>query len=637
MPFENLPGISGTKLDGSLQLPNTNDTPIVCVLGTAQKGEAEQLFTTVRLTDSARAFGKEGTLVRGMYEAASSGATNIRLFRIGATSALLEEVGDGLSIETVTKDDSAGSDFKIWFTASTGRLRVYRASDDTLVFDSGDGVDPETKVDLGEVVVTGTATGGVDIGSSLLTAVLLEDVPTTDVTTVFTAGTDGLNLTRMEMFEALDKAYTLLEDADLDIVVPMNVYLDDKNVMDLSSATVSGLMAGVASFGNITVGGENDLLGLLYVEEFEGQKYFFWDVDRDGVAEIVPTVRGLTGPQQTALNAGDISIAAAVAGDPADLSTGDFREVNFAYQLANFCYKSSHLNTEMHGVIGVKPPAAFSPKEISLWIGAAPITQVDGNGIEQIVTNGRGLLGNKWVAGRIASGTIPAHLIDGTAKVNGGFIATDDGWIDGVQLKDDNDALVDIGKYLDLVCAYVQHVNPSRSTAYTATAAASYAGLLTTLLPSSAPTNKIVPNVGLPFRVSSSKLDALAGKRFVAFVEKPKGIVVADGPTGSRPESDYNRRSTMRIVKAAIDAVRLVGEPFLGEGMSGAQLAALETAIQQTLSELVKARPPVLVRFEVKVTANALERVQGKCKVELVLVPAFELRQINVTVALAAA
>lgn len=637
MPFENLPGISGTKLDGSLQLPNTNDTPIVCVLGTAEKGTSEELFTAVRLTDAARSFGKEGTLIRGMYEAASSGATNIRLFRIGATSALLEEVGDGLTIETVTKDDSAGADFKIWFTASSGRLRVYRASDDTLVFDSGDGTDPDTKVDLGEVVVTGTATGGIDIGSDIDTAVLLEDVPGTDATTVFTAGTDGLNLTRMELFEALDKAYSLLEDADLDIVVPMNAYLDDKNVLDMTSATVSGLTTTVSGFADITVGGENDILGMLYTEEYEGQKYFFWDVDRDGVAEIVPTIRGLTTLQQTALNAGDISIAAVVAGDPADLSAADFHEVNFAYQLANFCYQSSHLNTEMHGVIGVRPPAAFSPKEVALWIGSEPTTVVDGNGIEQITVNGRGLLGNKWVAGRIASGTIPAHTIDGTAKVNGGFIATDDGQIDGVQLKDDNDALVDIGKYLDIVCAYVQHVNPSRTTAYTATAAASYAGLLTTLLPSSAPTNKVVSNVSLPFRISSSKLDALAGKRYVAFVAKPKGVVVADGPTGSRPESDYNRRSTMRIVKAAIDAVRLVGEPFLGEGMSGAQLAALETAIQQTLSELVKARPPVLVRFEAKVTANALERVQGKCKVELVLVPAFELRQISVTVALAAA
>lgn len=636
MPFENLPGIFETKLDGNLTIPSTNDSPIVVILGTSEQGESEQLFTAVRLQDAARVFGKTGTLVRGMYEAASTGATNVRLFRIGATAAMLEDLGDGLTIETVAKDNSAGSDFKIWFTASSGRLRVYRTSDDTLVFDSGDGT-PDSKVDLGEVVVSGTATGGVNVGTSLLTAVNLVDVPTTDPTTTFTAGTDGINLSRMELYQALDQAYGLLEDADLDIVIPMNAYLDDKNVADMTAAAASGLMATVSGFSSVEVGGDNDVLGKLFTEEHDGQKYYFWDVDRDGVAEIVPTVRGLTGPQQTSLNAGNISIAAVLAGDPADLVEASFHEVNFAYQLANFCYRASHLNTEMHGVIGVLPPAAFSPREVSLWIGQEPTTTVDGQGVEQITVNGRGLLGNKWVAGRIAEGTLPAHLIDGTAKVNGGFIATDDGNIDGIQLKDENDKLVDIGKYLDLVAAYVQHVNPARTSAYVATAAAAYAGLMTRLPASSAPTNKVVSNVSLPFRINNSKLDALAGKRYVAFVSKPKGVVVADAPSGSRPDSDYNRRSTMRIVKATIDVIRTVGEPFLGEGMSGAQLSALETAIQTALGELVKSRPPVLVRYEAKVTASALERVAGKCKVELVLVPAFELRQINVTVALAAA
>lgn len=634
MPFENLPGIFDTKLDGNLTIPNTNGAPIVIVIGTASQGDSETLFTVVRPTDAARAFGKSGTLIRGMYESAATGATNIRLFRIGATAAVLADVGDGLTIETVAKDDSTGGDYKIWFTASTGRLRVYRTDDDTLVYDSGDGT-PDTRVDLGEVVVSGEATGGVDIGTSAATAVDLEDVPAADPTTTFTAGTDGLNLTRMEMYQSLDQAYLLLEDADVDMVVSMNVYLDDKNVMDMEAATVSGLMATVSGFDNIEVGGSNDVLGKLYTEEFNGVKYYFWDVNLDGVADIVPVVAGLTPTQQTALNAGDISIAAAVAGDPADLSSADFHEVNFGYQLADFCYRSSHLNTEMHGVIGTLPPASFSAKDVSNWIGQVPLTAVDANGDEFIVTNGKGLLGNKWVAGRKASGTIPAHIIDGVAKPNGGFIATDDGWINGIQLKDDNDKLVDIGKYLDIVIAYAQMVNPSRSSAYVSSGAASYAGLIATLPAQSAPTNKVVSNLNLPFRINSSKLDALAGKRYVAFTTKPKGVVVADAPTASRPESDYNRRSTMRIVKAALDVVRLVGEPYLGEGMSGAQIAALEGAIQQALAELVKGK--VLVRFEVKVTASALERVQGKCKVELVLVPAFELRQINVTVALAAA
>mgnify|MGYP001614271018 FL=1 len=203
MPFENLPGIFDTKLDGNLTIPNTNGSPIVCVIGTASQGDSENLFTVTRLNDAARAFAKNGTLVRGMYETAAAGATNIRLFRIGATAATLADIGDGLFLETVAKDDSTGSDFKIWFTASSGRLRVYRTSDNTLVYDSGDGT-PESRVDLGEVTVSGTATGGVDVGTSAETAVDLEDVPGVDPTTTFTAGTDGLNITRMELYQKLD-------------------------------------------------------------------------------------------------------------------------------------------------------------------------------------------------------------------------------------------------------------------------------------------------------------------------------------------------------------------------------------------------------------------------------------------------
>jgi hypothetical protein len=438
----------------------------------------------------------------------------------------------------------------------------------------------------------------------------------------------------MQTYEALEDAYSLLEDADLDIVVPMNVYLDDLNFSDMAPATASGLMSTVTAHSDVVAGAANDMLTLLYKEEFQGLMYYFWDVDGDGIAEIVPTVRGLTSGQQTALDAGDISIKNAAAAGSPDLAVADFHEVNFAYQLSYFCFSQSHLNTEMHGVMGVLPSKSYAPKDVSLWVGAKPVTALDGNGDEYIVSNGTGLLGNKWVAGRILDGTIPAHLIDGSPAPWGGFIATDDGWIDGLHLKDANDALVDIGKYLDLVSAYPLLVNPSQKVAYSATGASSYAGLLSTLRASSAATNKTIPNVQLPFRLNTSKVDALSGLRYVHFFQKPKGIVVADAPTAARPLSDYSRRSTMEIVKATLDSVRQLGEPFLGEGINNAQIAALETAVGQGLSELVKGG--VLVRFDLKVTATALQRVRGEVNIELVLVPAFELRQINVTVALAA-
>lgn len=635
MPFENLPGIFVDKLDGNLQIPTVNDTPTVLVLGTSAQGESEELFTVVRPSDASRVFGKDGTLIRGMYEAASAGASNVRLFRIGAKSAKLV-LSSGLTIETVAKDGSAGDDYSIYFVASTGRLKVYRVSDEELVYDSGDGTDPDTVVNLGEVAVSGTASGGTNVGSSTV-FVALSDADAVDMSAVFTAGDDGLSLSRMETYEALEDAYSLLQDVVVDMVVPMNVYLDDKNVMDVTRATASGLMTALTDYP--TPGGTQDLLGLLYKEEFNGKMYYFWDVDRDGYAEIIPTVEGLTSPQQTALDAGNMSISAAVAASASDLTLSDFHEVNFAYQLADFCYRSSHLNQDMFGCIGVRAPKTFGLKDVSDWVGQSPTYTVNGSGNLEITKNGTGLLGNKFMAGRDETGSgaslLPGLSIGGVFAPYGGFIATEDSFLDGLQLEDENDHLVDIGRHVMIVSAYPLLVNPSRSTAYASSGAAVYAGMIATLSPQSAPTNKVVSNVSLPFTINQSKVDKLAGARYVHFFAKAKGIVVADAPTAARPDSDYTRLTTVRIVKAVVDTVREVGEPFLGEGMSGAQLQALETGISNALQELVKAG--ILQRFDLSVQATTVERIQGKVRVNLVLVPVFELRQILTTVALAAA
>lgn len=642
MAFENLPGIPVKKLDGNLTLPNTSDAPVVLVLGTSASGRADELFTVARVSDAAAEFGAEGTLTRGMYEANATGASNIRLVRIGAKSAKLNNFAGGtVTIETVTKDGEAGSLYKVHYLTSPARLRIFRAADDLLVYDSG--TTPFNKIDLGEVVVvllaalgSGTALG---LGTGLPedSAVLLEEIPDAaspngDLNALFIAGDDGVELNRMETYEALQDAYRLLEDADLDILVPQNVYLDDANVMDMTLATASGLMAGITAHEDIGIGSLQDVLGLFREEEFEGQYYYFWDVNRDGVAEITPTITGIDPSAQVLIASGQHSIAAAIAGDPADLDSLDFHEVNFAYQLASFAQLSSEHNQAMRGSIGVRPPNSFTPKDVSIWVGQAPRTVVNAQGIESIVANGKGLLGNKFMAGRISVGTLPAHR---AGQLNGGFIATDNGHIDGIELVDAGGAIIDIGKYIDVVSAYALLLNPSRRQQYSATGAAGYAGLTTRIVPGSAPTNKVVPNIQLPFRLAKSKLNELAGSRYVHFVLKRQGVVVVDAPTAARPDSDYTRWSTMKSIEALVDVIRNVGEPYLGEGMDAVQIAALETGLSQAISELTNAGGP-LQRFELSVTVTESQRILGEATVDVVVVPRFELRNIRVTVALSA-
>jgi hypothetical protein len=636
MAFENLPGIFGEKVDGNFAILPTNTNPKVCILGTAAQGDSETFYSVGKISTAASAFGNTGSLIRGLYEASIGGAKQLRLVRIGATAATLADIGEsgGLTIETIDKDDTAGTSFSVFFEASTKRLRVWRVSDDELVYDNNPAY-PLDSVDEGEVAVSGSITGTptTDIGTLSTPVTLAAADGEGDGPASYTAGTDGVAndagagaLCLIKKYEALYRAYNVvLTDQDVDVVIPMEVYLDDLNVMDMNTATINS--RGLTALSDYPTAGEtNDVLGKCYTEEYEGKYYFWWWFPNDPVnptfaaANIAPTAGSASTTTKT---------------DGTALTASDFHEVNFGYQLANFCYTQSQNNEEMTGVIGVLPPTGLSPQQVSQWIGKLPVTTTDGAGNTVISTNGTGLLGNKWLAGKLSASGVPGHIVNGVDGLyGGGFIATDTGFKDGTQQQDDNDHLIDIGKYISVVATHPILANPSRSTQYMATGAPLYGGFYSNLPPSSAPTNKVLKSVRLPFRVGKSKLDTLAGLRYVTFHAETNGIVVTDSPTAARTDSDYRRLSTVRIVKACIDDTRLVGRPFIGNGITGTRLAALETAIDNKLKQRVANQD--LQRYEAKVTATPAQQVQGQADVELKLVPAFELRQITVKVGLAA-
>lgn len=619
MPFENLPGIFDIRNDGMLAVTPVNENPVICIIGTAASGETNHLFAVGRVTDAARAYGRQGTLARGLFEVSQAGGLNIRLFRVGATSAILANVGGGIRIETIRRDGSAGTDYLLFWDDTADRLRVFRATDNIVIYDNNP-ADTVNAVDLGEVVVTGTAAGAPGNIGTLAVPVTLAAANGVSGA-AFTAGTDGLGLSRMRMWEELFNAYQLLENQSLDIMLPMDVYQNDANITDLTTAEI--VARGLATLTTYPVTGSGrDVLCEVFIQEFEGRNHFWWDTDRDGIAEIFPTV-------------GAASAATDAFGNA--LTAADFHDVSFAYQLARFCFDQSQDSQEMIGVIGTRSPASLSLQDVSTWVGRLPTTALNANGVRVVTANGTGLLGDKWHAGRLAVGAtgLPGHIIDGTdGRFGGGYIATDVQFSDGAQATDRNGRLVDLGKYISVTPAYGILANPWQDAAYVASLAPTYAGFVSSLPASSAPTNKKIGGVRLPFRLRNARLDQLAGRGYVMFQDKAKGTVCADAPTSARVESDYRRLTTVRIVKASIDAIRAVADPFLGEPITGVRLAALETAIEQALAKLVKSN--FLQRFEHTVVSTPSMQVQGRATVELKLIPAFELRQITVQVSLAA-
>lgn len=619
MVFQNLPGVFPEKQDGGLAILASTNAPRVLILGTANKGTADNLFTVGRSQEAASQFGSSGTLVRGMYEAKTAGSTNTALLRINASAASLEGIGlaastGGVKITTFKKDDDAGDSYEFYWDDTEKRLVVRNVSSGDIVYDR-DFDNPTADINNGEVIVSGApGAGGTDIGSpSSFHLLKMTSGEETTFAVTYTGGTDGVNPSRMKLYEALTKAYRLLENEQFDIIVPMDVYLDDKNIADGDSITLPGANTYPVA------GSDDDALGKVFVEEYLGQLYFFWDTNGDGAAELWP--------------AGVGSASGTTKIDGSSLTLADFREVNFAYQLANFCFDISENNIEITGTIGVRPPSSVALEDVALWIGELPSFTVDSaTGVQSVASasdNGTGLLGNKFMAGKFG------FEVAGVAgNAFGGFIKTDSGFVDGIELKDRGGAFIDIGKHLSVVGAWVTLFNPFDTTGfgYTASMAPSYAGFYSTLQSKSAPTNKVMPAVTLPFRISNSKLDDLAGASYVMMADKAKGFVVSDAPTGARPDSDYRRLTTVRIVKDAIDAVRQASEPFIGEAGGAAQRAALKTAIDGKLSRLQQGQ--FVQRYDLNVTATPAQQVQGDATIELNIVPAFELRQIELVLSL---
>lgn len=634
-----LPGIVVEKDDGGISPEAGSPAPRVLVLGTSAKGQGSNPFL-VRNTSLAKGeFGLEGTLTRGMYEVKKAGAEEIALFRIGATAASFSGIGGqasagtGYTITTFMEDDTAGSIYAVYYDDLTDRLVVTNNETGIVVYDN----DSTNPIDLDEVIVSGYRNNGTisvpiapgnweDIGTPS-TPIALEDIITEVAPStsdyVYIAGTDGTSLSRMEMYEKLYIAYKLLADYDFDVLVPMDVYFDDYNTVDQGKGSIPPISDnGVNTYpttGDYKPGLSVDSLGMVYVEEYLGSYYFWWRFSAPSTGDVDADI----------YPAGVGSATASTKIDGTSLDVEDYHEVNFGYQLARFLFEKSTQTVDATGVIGVRPPASAGLADIATWLGAEPDYTVDSATGELYVAsandNGTGLLGNKFMAGKYGYRL---------GVYGGGMIATDTEFMDGEELIDNNEYPIDLGKFISICVDHPYLFNDYLQTGYRATYAPSYGGFYSVLAPSSAPTNKLAGAVRLYYKIGLRKLDLLSKHGYVSLRNKAQGVVIADGPTASLPTSDYKRLSTVRIVKDIIDAVRVALDKFIGEGTTDASKAAMHTAVDNVLLKAKQAGYlNAYKEFDIYQTADM--RAQGKAEVSLVLVPAFELREITVTVSLA--
>ncbi len=202
-------------------------------------------------------------------------------------------------------------------------------------------------------------------------------------------------------------------------------------------------------------------------------------------------------------------------------------------------------------------------------------------------------------------------------------------------ISDSNGVVVDLAKYISVVAAFGNLRNEYNSVrgGYTTNLASWYAGKVSTLAPSNAPTNKTATNVGMIYEIDPRIVDEFAGNRVVCLFKKDGVPTIPDAPTFAAEGSDYKRLTTMRIVHTVVKELRSAADPFLGEGLSTQKRAALDTALQGVILQNMGTN---LTNGNFTVKQTAAERVEGRMRLYVSLVPIFELRKINVEISLSA-
>jgi hypothetical protein len=401
---------------------------------------------------------------------------------------------------------------------------------------------------------------------------------------MYVAADNSISVSWKKYYELIDQALAELETTQAGGIYVYNGLLDAPNVADGSTAV-------------------NKLEYLRKVESF-GEVSYEWSP----VKTVYKLGAGTTNdPVLSDKNANGLPII-----------VRSYNEVNFGHRLGTWAYYVTENENFVFATVSTSAPASSNVGDVARWIGTMP--QVDDLG--NIVVNGSGLLGNKFMNGSI----------DRSA----GFILTDNGFPDGSPQVDSNGSLIDLGKFMSVVPAQV--VTPFRPSLglanQTISAAPIYAGLIPQVRAGESTTNRAISNISLPYTIKKAKLNELSGSGYVMFAEKNGVTKVVSGDLATRTDSDYDYISTSIILATLITRIRNRLDSYLGRGLTAVQVAAMNTAVEGIFEDMVR-NDNAIVKYQFSIIVEPVRNGAGIVKVPVTIVPAFELREVNTSVKLA--
>lgn len=194
----------------------------------------------------------------------------------------------------------------------------------------------------------------------------------------------------------------------------------------------------------------------------------------------------------------------------------------------------------------------------------------------------------------------------------------------------DGEVMKEVGRHVAVIATELKPVNYKSTWGY-ANGATTFAAAISRMASFTSPVNKTAYNVASirynPTRTQQLNLSdsgvnciALNFNKIPTFVE---------GLTMAAATSDYTRISTMRIVTEAALLVRQVCQKFVGEASTIQTRNSMETAITSALRGMQQLGALLDSDFTVSYIP-----AENKAMIDLVLTPAFELKNIEVQVAI---
>lgn len=319
-------------------------------------------------------------------------------------------------------------------------------------------------------------------------------------------------------------------------------------------------------------------------------------------------------------------------------STGGSQEgyglAHFGYLFANFCNDATlGFNIPLCGMNTTMPESTTRAGIVS-WLGSFPVYDEASGGVEGVLSDGSGLLGNPAITGSLAYNR--SYMTDTAAGVFAdpayGFLLTENHFIDGQVILDGYGNVVDLGKFMTPGAGILTFRHGASAAAYNDTCGVYSLGMLAGM-----PKNEGISfgrigtgsNVGVAVVVNRKYYNDLAKAGYTVITrEKGIGWVVNNDPSAAREDSGYYLISTTRTIKTVVESKRSILVGFIGKPVNRYYFEAARTKLADSFKKDVSNGFLKGYSFDLQVSEAA--RAIGKLYLKCSLNPPLELTQVDI-------